>query len=130
MTLESQSERAVAVTKEAEGNAEKPPKSQGAGQADRGVRKWSRRYCDRGLEPEHRREGLPHGPRFPEGAISLRSSWPLMFQNERSVLIRFYDIPSKSPLEQVRPARLVEDIELALADQPVLRVGLIELTPG
>src|SRR5262245_15803762 len=52
--------------------------------------------------------------------------------NERAVLVRLGDIPRQILPEENGPhrGRLTEDIKFAVADQPVLRVGLLEVTPG
>src|SRR5262245_10112512 len=72
-------------------------------------------------------------PRFARGRTEFRgdssSAHPALACNERAVLIRLGNIPGQVLLEENRSHRrgLAEDIELALADQPVLRIGLVEL---
>src|SRR5438034_3865179 len=51
---------------------------------------------------------------------------PLMLRKEGPVLIRPGEVSGKVFPEKVRSDRLAENIELAVADQPVLRVGLDE----
>src|SRR6266567_6026249 len=53
-----------------------------------------------------------------------------MSVNQRAVLVRLGDVSSKILLKKRRPDLLAKDIELAPADEPVLRIGLDELAPG
>jgi hypothetical protein len=56
-----------------------------------------------------------------------RSANPLMLQNQFPVLIRFEDVFSEALPEPLQSHGLAEDIQLPVADQPVLWVGLVDL---
>ena len=54
----------------------------------------------------------------------------LMLLNKRAVLVGARDVCGEVLLKQLWPYRLAEDIELTVADKPVLRVRLDDRTPG
>ena len=54
---------------------------------------------------------------------------PLTLLNEPAVLVGLGEFSARSRWKQSRPDRLAEEIELALADKPILRVAFVKSRP-
>src|SRR5262249_30712712 len=79
------------------------------------------------LRNEMRARKVRENPEIYGRGATAWSEIPSTPVDERTVLVRLLDIPGQVPAKELGPLMLAENVELAVADQPVVRVGYDQL---